>query len=119
MGDSFILLRRLSLVGQASHRQFAPRLIKTIQGYFLAHPAGQIAHTFVIFHYGIFPEGIAKLKDAGVSLHALCTWHEALKAASEAGYLSPEGIGLVEAFLADPDGWSQARGDGAPAPKVG
>jgi orotate phosphoribosyltransferase len=80
---------------------------------------GQVAHTFVIFHYGIFPEGIAKLKDAGVRLHALCTWHEALKAASEAGYLSPEGIGQVEAFLADPDGWSQVHGGGAPAPKVG
>jgi len=71
---------------------------------------GQVAHAFVVFHYGIFPEGIAKLAAGGVALHALCTWHEALAAASEQGYLSAEGIAEVEAFLADPDGWSAARG---------
>jgi hypothetical protein len=27
------------------------------------------AHTFVVFHYGIFPDGIKKLKEAGVTLH--------------------------------------------------
>ncbi len=67
----------------------------------------ECAHTAVIFHYGIFPEGLQKLTDAGVGLHALCTWWDALAVAEEAGYLTPEGIKSVRGFLEDPDGWSK------------
>lgn len=70
------------------------------------------AHTAVIFHYGIFPEGLKKLKDAGVSLHALCTWWDALAVAEERRYLSQEGINSVRAFLEDPDAWSKLHGEG-------
>lgn len=76
----------------------------------LRSAGAQVAHTFVIFHYGIFPEGMKLLSDKGVSLHALCTWQEALSVAEEAQYLPPESIESVRAFLADPDGWSVAHG---------
>jgi orotate phosphoribosyltransferase len=70
----------------------------------------EVAHSFVVFHYGIFPDAIARLREQGVSLHELCTWHDALAAADEAGYLTPEGLADVKAFLDDPDGWQAARG---------
>ena len=76
----------------------------------LREAEAQVAHSFVIFHYGIFPEGIARLKEAGVSLHALATWWDALAAAEELGYLEAGGIAKVRAFLEDPDGWSAAHG---------
>ncbi len=71
---------------------------------------GEIGHAFVIFHYGIFPEGIAALAERGIALHALATWWDALAEAEERGYLSPEGLAEVRAFLEDPEGWSAAHG---------
>ncbi len=71
---------------------------------------GEIAHTFVIFHYGIFPEGIAALAERGVALHALATWWDALAVAEARGYLPPEDLAEVRAFLEDPEGWSAAHG---------
>src|SRR3546814_15039275 len=47
----------------------------------IRHAGGEIAHTFVIFHCGIFPEGIAALAEKGVTLHALATWWDALSVA--------------------------------------
>ena len=71
---------------------------------------GEIAHTVVLFHYGIFPQGIAALKQHGVSLHALATWWDALAVAEERGYLAAEGLAAVRAFLEDPNAWSAAHG---------
>ncbi len=71
---------------------------------------GEIGHAFVIFHYGIFPEGIAALAERGIALHALATWWDALAEAESRGYLSPEGLAEVRAFLEDPEGWSAAHG---------
>jgi len=68
------------------------------------------AHTAVVFHYGIFPEGLKKLTDSGVTLHALCTWWDALAVAEEQDYLTQEGINSVRAFLSDPEGWSRQHG---------
>lgn len=76
----------------------------------LREAGGEIAHTAVIFHYGIFPEGLQRLTDAGVSLHALATWWDALAVAEELGYLDAKGIETVRAFLNDPNGWSKAHG---------
>ena len=71
---------------------------------------GRVADTFVIFHYGIFPEGIAALAEHGVKLHALATWWDALALAEERGYLSGQGLSQVRAFLEDPEAWSAAHG---------
>ena len=56
---------------------------------------GEIAHTFVIFHYGIFPQGQAQLRDMGVELHALATWWDALAVAETRGYLDAAQIAVV------------------------
>ncbi|MFQ5774816.1 MAG: orotate phosphoribosyltransferase [Kiloniellaceae bacterium] len=71
---------------------------------------GEIGHAFVLFHYGIFPQGIAALAERGVRLHALATWWDALALAEGRGYLSAEGLATVRAFLMDPDAWSAAHG---------
>ncbi len=71
---------------------------------------GRIAHTFVIFHYGIFPRGIAALAERGVTLHALATWWDALAVAETRGYLSGTALAEVRSFLNDPDGWSAKHG---------
>jgi len=76
----------------------------------LRKAGAEVAHTFVVFHYGIFPEGIAQLKEQGVSLHALATWWDVLAVAEEEGYLSGEGLAQVRAFLEDPESWSAAHG---------
>jgi orotate phosphoribosyltransferase len=69
---------------------------------------GQIAHTFVIFHYGIFEHGIAALREHGIALHALATWWDALAVAEERGYLTGTALAEVRSFLDDPDSWSAA-----------
>jgi len=71
---------------------------------------GSIAETFVLFHYGIFPHGIAALAEQGVRLHALATWWDALAVAEARAYLPPEGLAAVRAFLEDPEAWSAAHG---------
>ena len=71
---------------------------------------GRIAHAFVIFHYGIFPKGIAALGERGVALHALATWWDALAVAETRGYLSGAALTEVRSFLNDPDGWSAKHG---------
>ncbi len=76
----------------------------------LREAEAEAAHSFVIFHYGIFPEGIERLRRAGVTLHALATWWDALAVAEERGYLDDKGIAAVRAFLEDPNGWSEAHG---------
>jgi orotate phosphoribosyltransferase len=69
-----------------------------------------VQHTFVIFHYGIFPQSITTLKDIGVDLHALCTWWDALAVAREMQYFDEKTLSAVEAFLHDPNGWSAKHG---------
>ncbi len=70
----------------------------------------EVAHCFVIFHYGIFPQSVADLAARGVALHGLATWWDALAEAKARGYLDAEGLAQVRAFLEDPDGWSAAHG---------
>jgi len=70
----------------------------------------KVAHAFVIFSYGIFPEALARVSERGVTLHALATWWDALAVAKQQGYLSAEGLREVEAFLKAPDDWSAAHG---------
>lgn len=69
----------------------------------------QVSHTYVVFHYGIFPAGIAQLREKGVELHGLTTWWETLAEAGERGYLDDTGVAGVRRFLEDPDGWAKAN----------
>ena len=52
---------------------------------------GEMAHCFVVFHYGIFPQSVAALAARGVTLHGLATWWDALAVAEERGYLPGDG----------------------------
>lgn len=70
----------------------------------------ECGHTFVIFHYGIFPESVADLKKEGVTLHALATWWDVLSCARDENYFEESQLTQVEAFLKDPKGWSKAHG---------
>jgi orotate phosphoribosyltransferase len=65
-----------------------------------------VTDTFVIFHYGIFPQSVTSLAEIGVRLHALATWHDVLRVARAGSYFDAETLHQVERFLADPDGWS-------------
>lgn len=99
-GDRFLLVEDLATDG-GSKLNFV-EAIRTAEA--------EVAHTFVIFHYGIFPQSLAKLTEKGVTLHALATWWDALAVAAELGYLDEKGIETVCGFLTDPDGWSGAHG---------
>lgn len=66
---------------------------------------GVIAHSFVIFHYGIFPSSIDSLKAEGVALHALATWHDVLDLADRRGSFTPEQYAAIKSFLDAPDAW--------------
>ena len=67
---------------------------------------GEIAHTFVIFHYGIFPQSVASLAAEKVSLHALATWWDVLAVAESLGYFTPAQFAVVKSFLEAPDDWT-------------
>ncbi|MBC7157894.1 MAG: orotate phosphoribosyltransferase, partial [Rhodobacteraceae bacterium] len=67
-------------------------------------------HTAVIFFYDIHQGAEARLAEAGVALHRLCTWWDVLAAARAGGAFAPATLDAVEAFLHDPDGWRAARG---------
>jgi orotate phosphoribosyltransferase len=66
---------------------------------------GAIAHCFVIFHYGIFPSSLASLKEEGVELHALATWHDVLEHAHRQGSFTPGQYQAIKSFLDAPDAW--------------
>jgi orotate phosphoribosyltransferase len=71
---------------------------------------GQVAHAFVVFHYGIFPQSLETLARLGVELHALATWWDMLAAAEASGLLAGADAAEVRAFLENPEGWSAAHG---------
>ncbi len=68
-----------------------------------------VAHTYVVFHYGIFAESLTTMAELGVRLHALATWWDVLDVARARGLYTPEQLDTVEAYLDDPNGWSAAR----------
>lgn len=70
----------------------------------------EVAHTFVVFYYDVFPESAETLARAGLTLHHLTTWREVLAESRAAGHFDDETHAAVEAFLADPMGWSSAHG---------
>lgn len=71
----------------------------------LRDAGAEIAHTFVVFHYGIFAQSEQNMRDMGVKLHALCTWWDVFDAAKEGKYFDNHTHDSVEAFLNDPIKW--------------
>jgi orotate phosphoribosyltransferase len=72
-------------------------------------------HTFVIFYYDIFPEGLKLLNDLGVKHHALATWWDVLAVARKSERFDEAKLKEVEAFMRDPRSWSKAHGGTAGA----
>ena len=66
---------------------------------------GQCGHTAVIFFYDIFPEGSARLAEAGVRLTHLCTWWDVLAEARARAAFDAATLDAVEAFLRAPHDW--------------
>lgn len=77
----------------------------------------QVEHTFVIFHYDIFPETKQTLKDFGLSMHALATWWDVLNVARQQGYFEESTLKEVESFLHHPMEWSAAHGGASSFPQ--
>lgn len=69
---------------------------------------GKIAHCFVVFHYGNFPQSVTNMAERGVALHGLCTWWDVLAVAEQRGYTADQ-LAQVRQFLNDPDGWAATR----------
>ena len=69
-----------------------------------------VEHSFVVFHYGIFPASEQNMKAMGVKLHALTTFWDVLAVAREQQYFDSETLDEVEKFLHAPDEWSAAHG---------
>src|SRR3546814_15336838 len=69
-----------------------------------------VNHTLVVFHYGIFPEGVDRLRAMDVRLHGLATWADAIETAEARGYFPPPVTADVRRFLDDPQGWAAERG---------
>ena len=78
----------------------------------------EVAHTFVVFHYGIFPESTGTLAGEGVKLHALATWWDVLEIAEKEKSFGDTDLTEVRKFLERPAEWSAAHG-GAGAAKAG
>ena len=70
----------------------------------------EVGDAFVVFFYGVFAGAEADLAREGVRLHYLATWRDVLAEAEAGGDFPPEAIAGVREFLADPVGWSAARG---------
>jgi orotate phosphoribosyltransferase len=78
---------------------------------------GKVADALVVFHYGIFPQSVETLAVAGVKLHALATWWDALEAAAKGKYFDEKGLAETRAFLEAPEQWSANHGGRPPAPR--
>lgn len=77
-----------------------------------------VDHTFVIFHYDIFPETRETLAKFGLKMHALASWWDVLKVAQEKNYFDTHTLGEVEKFLHDPMNWSAAHGGASSFPQT-
>jgi len=77
-----------------------------------------VEHTFVIFHYGIFPQSEKLMADIGVKLHSLANWWDVLKVAKAEGKFDAPTVREVEKFLNDPVNWSAAHGGASELPSA-
>jgi len=77
-----------------------------------------VEHTFVIFHYGIFPQSEQLMAEIGVKLHSLANWWDVLKVAKAQGRFDAPTVREVEKFLNDPVGWSAAHGGASELPST-
>jgi orotate phosphoribosyltransferase len=99
-GDRVLLVEDLASDGKSK--------IKFVEA--LREAGAKVEHSFVVFHYGIFKDIGATMDQAGINLHALCTWWDMLKVARDSGYFEKRTMDEVEKFLNGPETWSAAHG---------
>lgn len=76
----------------------------------LRQAGAEVSHVFVLFKYGIFDRVVTEVTDIGASLFALATWEDVLPEAEARGGLPADSLAELRTYLADPFGWSAARG---------
>ncbi|SFC40321.1 orotate phosphoribosyltransferase [Bosea sp. CRIB-10] len=69
----------------------------------------QVEHVLTIFYHDAFPGAGERLREAGLTLHALANWGDVLRAGAGRA-LAPEDRAEIERFLADPVTWSTRHG---------
>jgi orotate phosphoribosyltransferase len=99
-GDRVLLVEDLATDGRS-------KLIFTDA---LRQAGAKVSHSFVVFYYGIFNEGVDVLKDRGIGLSYLATWWDVLTQARASGAFPAATLEQVEAFLNNPAAWSAAHG---------
>ncbi|CCO24347.1 orotate phosphoribosyltransferase [Maridesulfovibrio hydrothermalis] len=76
----------------------------------LRRAGAECTHTFVLFHYGIFPNTKETLAEAGLEMLSLATWWDILEVCKKESYFDAKTIDEVEKFLNNPVEWSAAHG---------
>lgn len=71
----------------------------------LREAGAKVEHSFVIFHYGIFPQSLENMKQLGIQLHFLTEWWDILAVARDGNYFDKDTLSDVEAFLNNPTKW--------------
>ncbi len=76
----------------------------------LRRAGAEVAKAFVIFKYGIFDHVVRDMDALGVTLFALATWTDVLRVARERQHFDEATLTAIQAYVADPVGWSKAHG---------
>ncbi len=76
----------------------------------LRRAGAEVRQAFVLFKYGIFDHVVRDLDELQVTLFTLATWSDILRVARQRGALEPEILAGIEAYVADPIGWSERNG---------
>ena len=77
-----------------------------------------VSHTFVIFHYDIFPQTKDLLAKMDMTMLSLATWWDVLAVCKKNSYFDTATLDEVERFLHDPVDWSAAHGGAAELAKI-
>jgi len=72
-----------------------------------------VSHTFVIFHYDIFPLTKSLLADMDMTMLSLATWWDVLAVCKKNSYFDTATLDEVERFMHDPVEWSSNHGGAA------
>ena len=76
-----------------------------------------VDHVFVIFYYDIYPESKRIMSEIKVELHALATWRDVLRVATQQQAFSKSTLAEVEKFMDAPARWSAEHGGASKFPE--
>ena len=74
----------------------------------LREAGAKVSDLVVIFSHG-HDSSAQNMKGMGMNLHALCDWWAVLEVARAKSYFDKETLNSVEAYLKNPDAWSEAN----------